>query len=188
MVARPHSRFGLRPFLPEDAAVLADIFRASIEHLTEEDYNPSQQEAWAATADDVAAFAERLASRLTIVATFDGQPVGFVAIQGAGFAANDSGDGRGPGITQGRAAHIDMLYVHPEMAGQGAGATLCDAAEKLAAGRGATDLTVDSSDTAYDFFLRRGFAADRRNTVAVGNEWLSNTTMKKPLAIERRDQ
>ncbi len=75
-----------------------------------------------------------------------------------------------------------MLYVHPAAAGQGVGTMLYDAVEKLAAARGAAQLTVDASDTAREFFEHRGFRAEQRNTVSVGNEWLGNTTMKKKLA------
>ena len=58
--ASPHdgpraSAFALRPFLPQDTPMLAEIFRASVEGLTEDDYNPAQQEAWAAEADDLEA-------------------------------------------------------------------------------------------------------------------------------------
>ena len=35
-----------------DAEIVAAIFRASIEQLTEGDYNPSQQDAWAWYSDD----------------------------------------------------------------------------------------------------------------------------------------
>jgi hypothetical protein len=45
MMARAHPTFALRPYLPQDAAMLAEIFRASIEELTEDDYTPPQQEA-----------------------------------------------------------------------------------------------------------------------------------------------
>ena len=75
-----------------------------------------------------------------------------------------------------------MLYVHPAAAGQGAAAMLCDALEKLAAARGAKELTVEASDTASGFFEKRGFSARTRNTVTLGGEWLANTTMIKPLA------
>ncbi len=160
--ARP--RLALRPYLPDDAPVLAAIFRASIEDLTDEDYNPAQQDAWASAADDEAAFAERLASRLTLVGTLEGSPAGFIALEGA--------------------HHIDMLYVHPAAAGQGVGAMLCDALERLSASRGTAHLTVEASDTAREFFARRGFIAEQRNTVSVGNEWLANTTMKKQLAAK----
>ena len=46
----------LRPYLPADAAVLAEIFQASIEELTGDDYSAAQQAAWASLADDEAAF------------------------------------------------------------------------------------------------------------------------------------
>ena len=52
MMARAAPDFALRPFLPADAPLLAEIFRASIEELTEDDYSEAQQEAWAAAADD----------------------------------------------------------------------------------------------------------------------------------------
>ena len=76
---------------------------------------------------------------------------------------------------------IDMLYVHPAVAGKGVGAQLCDALEKLAAARGAEKLTADASDTALGFFEHRGFVPQRRNTVPRNDEWLANTTVQKQL-------
>ena len=75
-----------------------------------------------------------------------------------------------------------MLYVHPSVVGQGVASMLCDALEKLAAARGAKSLTVDASDTAQDFFTKRGYVAKQRNTVTINGEWLANTTMQKTLA------
>jgi putative acetyltransferase len=161
VTARPQSKLAMRPMLPEDAPLLAEIFRASIEELSGDDYSEAQQEAWASAADDEEEFAARLAGELTLVATHAGAAIGFAAL-----ADN---------------TRIDMLYVHPAAAGQGAGAMLCDALEKLAAARGSKELTVDASDTARGFFERRGFVAKTRNTVSLGGEWLANTTMTKPL-------
>jgi putative acetyltransferase len=79
---------------------------------------------------------------------------------------------------------LDMLYVHPAAAGQGAGAMLADAIEKLAAARGAAMLKVDASDNALGFFQKRGYQAQQRNTVTVNDEWLANTTLHKPLAAK----
>ena len=59
---------------------------------------------------------------------------------------------------------------------------LCEALEKLAGGRGAKSLTVDASDNAEAFFLKRGYIGKQRNTVTVNGEWLANTTMQKTLA------
>ena len=150
--------------VPTDAPFLAEIFRAAIEELAAEDYSETQREAWASTADDEEEFGRRLAGELTLVATYGGSAVGF-----ASLADNTK---------------IDMLYVHPAAAGQGAAALLCDALEKLAAARGAKELTVDASDTASGFFEKRGFIAKTRNTVTIGDEWLANTTMTKPLAAK----
>jgi putative acetyltransferase len=166
MSARAHPRFALRPFLPQDTPLLAEIFRASVEELTEDDYNPAQQEAWAAEADDLEAFGERLAKHLALIATMEGSPIGFITLDGP--------------------TEIGLFYVHPAATGQGVGAMLYDAIEKLASSRGAPHLSVDASDTALPFFQTRGFVAQQRNSVSVGNEWLSNTTMKKVLAAKER--
>ena len=166
MSATAHPKSALRPYLPADAPFLADIFRASIEELTGDDYTQEQQQAWAASADDLTAFAERLASRLTLVATLGGSVVGFAALEG-----NDK---------------LDMLYVHPAVAGQGIGAMLLDALEKLAAARGTAKLTVQASDSASGFFQHRGFVAMTRNSVLRGDEWLANTTMEKKLTEPQR--
>ena len=161
MNPRPLPQLAMRPMLPTDVPLLAEIFRAAIEELTADDYSEAQQEAWASAADDEEAFGAKLAHELTLVATYDGAAVGFAALA----------DNR----------RIDMLYVHPAAAGQGAGAMLCDALEKLAAARGGKEISVDASDAARGFFEKRGFSAQSRNTVSLGDEWLANTTMTKPL-------
>jgi putative acetyltransferase len=160
MTSRPPA--GLRPFLPADAPLLAEILRASIAELTSDDYNGAQQAAWMAVADDEAAFAARLGGELTLIAIIDGAPVGFASLKGTDV--------------------IDMLYVHPAVVRQGIGAQLCDALEKLAAARGATKLMADASDSAIGFFEHRGFLPQSRNTVRRNDEWLANTTVQKPLA------
>jgi putative acetyltransferase len=81
--------------------------------------------------------------------------------------------------------HIEMLYVHPAMVGQGVATMLIDALEKLATARGTEKLTVDASDSATGFFGKRGYVPQRRNTVSRGDEWLANTTMEKQLAAQR---
>src|SRR5216683_3698117 len=151
----------LRPFLAADTPVVAAIFVAAIEALTGDDYSEAQQEAWAAAAEDEEQFGKRLAGQLTLIATMQNSPVGFASLKGPD--------------------HIEMLYVHPSVTGQGVASMLCDALEKLAGSRGATKLTVDASDNASEFFRKRGYVATQRNTVTVNGEWLANTTMQKTL-------
>src|SRR5258705_11080815 len=151
----------LRPFLAADTPVLAAIFVAAIQELTGDDYGEAQQEAWASAADDEEQFGKKLAGELTLIATLQNSPVGFASLKGAD--------------------HIEMLYVHPSAVGQGVGAMLCDALERLAGARGAKALTVDVSDNAQEFFLKRGYVGKQRNTVTINGEWLANTTMQKAL-------
>jgi putative acetyltransferase len=153
--------FALRPFLIEDTPLLAEIFRASVEELAADDYSESQREAWTSVTENEEELARRLSGQLTLIATLNGAPVGF-----ASLAGNET---------------IDLVYVHPAAAGQGAGTMLIDALEKLGVARGAKRLTADVSDSAQDFFEKRGFTATQRNTVRRGGEWLANTTMEKKL-------
>jgi putative acetyltransferase len=157
--ASPH--LALRPMLPDEAPLLGEIFRASIMELTGDDYSQQQQEAWASAADDEAAFAKRLADEVTIVATMGGSPVGFASLE--------------------TTDRIGFFYVHPAAVERGVGAMLADALEKLAGARGAEALSVDASETAYAFFSSRGYVPQQRNSVRRGDEWLANTTMRKPL-------
>ena len=152
----------LRPYLASDTPMLAAIFVAAIKELTGDDYSEPQQEAWAAAAEDEDAFGKKLAEELTLIATMQNSPVGFASLKGTDT--------------------IDMLYVHPSVAGQGVGAMLVDALEKLAGARGAKALSVDASDTAVDFFRKRGYVAKQRNSVPRHGEWLANTTMQKQIA------
>lgn len=151
----------LRPFLPADMPLLADIFRDSIEELTGEDYSREQQEAWIAEADDEAAFAKKLSAMLTLVLTIDSEPVAFATMQ-------DNNK-------------IMLLHVSPAKAGQGLAGHLIDALERLAAARGTKTMRVDATDNALEFFTKRGYDMKQRNSVSLNGEWLANTSMEKPL-------
>jgi putative acetyltransferase len=150
----------LRPYLPADVHWCAKIFRASIEELAD-DYDADQREAWASRADDVAGFGAKLARELTLLAVIDGAVAGFASLKGADA--------------------IDMLFVDPEFARQGAGGALIEALTKLAEARGAKRLTVEASDAARPLFERRGFVAQKRNVVNICGQRLANTTLTKAL-------
>ena len=152
----------LRPFLPADTKALQDLFAQSIEELTADSYDEEQRTAWVETAEDAAKFGARLTAGLTLVVGSGGDYQGFATLKDNTL--------------------LDLLYVHPFSAGQGVGTTLVDALERIAAARGSTEITVDASDTALPFFEKRGYVATQRNARNLGDVWLSNTTMKKPLA------
>ena len=151
-----------------DVPLLAEIFRASIEELTAEDYSEAQQEAWARSPTMRKRSAAKLAAR-----------------------ADAGGDFRrrtGRLRFARRQTRIDMLYVHPAATGQGAGRA-CDAIEKLAArARRQGRSRVDASDTARGFFEKRGYTPRAARRVSLDGEWLANTTMIKPLPGRRNGQ
>ncbi len=151
----------LRPYLPADAMALRELFAQSIEELTAEDYTEDQRLAWIAEAEDGSAFAARLGAMLTLVVTEGGDPVGFASLK-------DN-------------SRIEMLYVHPHHVREGFGTTLLDALERIAAARGAEAIEADASDTAVLFFASRGYAGQHRNSLPIDDQWLTNTTMRKPL-------
>lgn len=152
----------LRPYLPADANALREVFAQSIEELTQDDYSEDQRLAWISVAEDTDAFARRLAGAVTLVVQIGGAYAGFASLK----------DNR----------VLDMLFVHPYHVGQGVGTALADALERIAAARGATEITVESSDTAQAFFEDRGYVAIERNSKPIEDQWLANTTMQKQLA------
>ena len=153
----------MRPYLPKDAAGLADLTEVSIDDLAAEDYSADQRAAWAVFVGDELAFANRLAAQLTLVVEGEDGLVGYASLK----------DNR----------LIDLLYVHPDHARRGVASLLCEALEKLATARGTAVISADASDNAQPFFEQRGYRARQRNTVMRNGEWLANTTMEKKLAV-----
>ncbi|WP_424363768.1 N-acetyltransferase family protein [Methylocystis parvus] len=155
-----HAAPTLRPFLLADAPRLAVLFRESIEALTEDFYDEGQRAAWAARADDEAAFTAKLAKALTIVALVGGEIAGFASLKDNTL--------------------FDMLYVHPDFARRGVGSALLDAIGKARRARNEKTYRRGLRRRAQ-FFARRGYTAQSRNTVELDGEWLGRTRMTKEL-------
>jgi putative acetyltransferase len=68
----------MRPMLPEDVPLLAEIFRASIEELTGDDYSEAQQAA--GRPRTMSRVGGAFAGELTLVATHGAQGGGFAAL------------------------------------------------------------------------------------------------------------
>ena len=155
----------IRDVRPDDLPGLVALFHGTVRALGAGHYTPQELAAWAPADLDPEDWRPRLARNTALVAEEDGALLGFAELSPEGA--------------------VDMLYVHPAAAGQGVGSMLIDALERLAGGRGVSKLNVDASDSARGFFEKRGYAAQQRNSVSVGDEWLANTTMQKQLAAKR---
>ena len=151
----------LRPYLPEDLPRLGVITRAAIEELAAEDYDAEQRAVWASSFEDEARFGAKLESYVVLLAVAGDTVAGYVALKDEDL--------------------VELLYVAPEFARQGIATFLCRAIELLAAGRKATKLRVQASDTAQPLFETLGYTPKQRNTVSLHGQWLANTTMEKTL-------
>ena len=130
----------LRPFGKDRADDLMEIFVLAIQRTCAKDYSEEQRDAWASSLGKDA-LAARLESSLALLAFLGDRPIGFGNLEG----------GR----------HLDLLYVHPDYQGLGAGSMICAALEAHAGGY----FHAEASLTARGFFQRRGYSLLREESV-----------------------
>ena len=154
---------GIRAYVPDDAAPLADLVRASVLELGAFDYAPAQVDAWAARLPDAAAMARRCADgrHVWVAVDDDGNLLGFTDLEGDG--------------------HIDMLYVAPQAKGQGVADALTDAVIASARGEQLPRLHVEASEAARRFYLRRGFTELHRRDIIIDGVAIHNFAMESLL-------
>lgn len=145
----------IRPFRPEDGPAAARLFRATILAVNRNDYGEAACRAWAAGADDEAAWTASFAGHAAFAAEEDGALLGF-------------GDVRPDG-------YVDRLFVHASRQGEGIGTALLAALVRAA---GVRRLCTEASLTARPFFLARGWRVVRRQTVERRGVRLENVLME----------
>ena len=157
--------FSVRPYRPEDALSLVDIFVRAINDLGPKDYSSEQVTAWAALAPTAEAFHQKMSDgRTTLVAAgVDDRPVAFCDLEADG--------------------HIDLFYCHPSAAGKGATTPLYHAIEDRARSQNQRRLYTEASEAAQRFFLRQGFSNLGRRDFTIGDVAIHNYAMEKTLAI-----
>ncbi|MFN3714058.1 MAG: GNAT family N-acetyltransferase [Alcanivoracaceae bacterium] len=152
--------FEIRPLAPTDAPALRQVFRDAIGTLASKHYEPVALQAWQASADDPD-FASRLDQGLTLVATLQGEHIGFAQL----FPQN----------------HIEMLYLSPQGSGLGIATLLCQHLEDEARIAGSRELTTASSLAAQRFFESMGFQVIGEETVRRQGVALTRLQMRKVL-------
>lgn len=125
----------IRYYEHQDLKEMILLFHNTVIKINSKDYNESQIKVWAKTLDtiDMCAWHQQFENSKTIVAVKDQLIVGFINIYDNGY--------------------LDKLYVHHNYQGQGIATMLCDVAE----GSVSNPISVDSSITAYEFFINRGY-------------------------------
>jgi ribosomal protein S18 acetylase RimI-like enzyme len=131
------SRVAIRRAAPSDGAFLA--------RLGQEAFGDFDLRAGETTLGIV-----RQAGMITLVATVDGEAVGFVSVE----------------LGRGGVGHVQAIAVRATERGRGFGQRLLVAAERAAGARGATLLhltTAQANVEAVALFLKHGFAIERRH-------------------------
>jgi putative acetyltransferase len=147
----------IRSYRAADCHAIADLFHAAVHAIDDSAYSAAEQEAWAPTPPDYAAWQLRLAQRQPWVALQDARVVGFIELEPDG--------------------HIDCLYVHPALQRQGIAGRLLQHLMQEAKKRGIAQLHVEASAVARPFFEARGFALQARNSVVRRGQTLINYRM-----------
>ncbi len=156
----PALPFEIRPLEPKDRPRLPALFRASIQGLAHPDYGAEQLRDWAAEADRET-FTAELEKGVTVVALEFGQPVAF-----AQLAPLD---------------YLNMLYVHPDSAGEGMATLLFQYLEDEARIHGVDTIRTHASRTARRFLAGSGFEEVAAETVQQGCSALERFRMEKRL-------
>ncbi|MBI2517897.1 MAG: GNAT family N-acetyltransferase [Opitutae bacterium] len=152
----------LRPYRPEDAPALAQLFRETIHTVNRRDYTPAQVEAWAPAQIDLARWQAKLASEEVVVAEVGGELAGFCSWTADGY--------------------LNFIFVHHAQQRKGIAAALYTAAEQALRAQGLARIHTQASVTAQPFFARQGFTVVKHQLVHVRGVDLPNAVMEKSLA------
>jgi ribosomal protein S18 acetylase RimI-like enzyme len=150
----------LRPYRPEDAPRLAEVFHAAVHAVPDDLYGPAARAAWSPRVDPEK-HATRAARIPPLVATVAGEVVGFMSLEPDG--------------------HLDMAYVHPRHGRRGIATALYARLEADAEARRLGRLFAEVSDAARPFFEARGFVAQHANAVPRRGQVLRNWAMARRL-------
>lgn len=120
-----------------DAAAILQIRAASINALTRSHYSPAEVEDWCGTRTPEMYHAP-IEQKIVLLDEQDDEPVAF---------------GQLDPVT----SIVDALYVHPSWARRGIGVNLLRALAEIAVERGLSELTLEASLNAVEFYRRAGY-------------------------------
>jgi putative acetyltransferase len=150
---------GTRRYEARDLDGVLALFSRSVRELASRDYTPAQLAAWAPEHPDRDAWGKRLAEGGVFISERGGRLAGFARIADDGC--------------------FDLLYVHPEHAGQGVARDLARHVLAWARERGLERLFADVSLTAIPFFERIGFRVIEAQSVERRGVALRNFRMER---------
>lgn len=158
------SAVAIRDYVRSDAADTLAVFTEAIIKTASAHYTAAQILAWAQPGQrDISFWHAAMESRGSVVATIEGEVVGF----------SDNSPG----------GYIDMMFVSPLHLRRGVARRLLESVEGRARAAGVSELTSDVSITARPFFERYGFeVVTEQHPVKAGVELTNYKMRKAPLA------
>lgn len=143
-----------------DLPAMTNLFRETVWHINSKSYTPDQVRVWAAAADHMERWVQKLQQQFVILAMREDLLVGFGSL---------------------RQDYVDLLYVHKDWQGQGIAGLIYDVLEQRAMVYGMQALATDASVFAVPFFARKGYIfVTTRHYILDGVE-ISNSRMVKSL-------
>ncbi|MEH3033808.1 MAG: GNAT family N-acetyltransferase [Aeromicrobium erythreum] len=153
----------LRRYRLDDAAATSEVFVRAVRQTASRDYDAQQVDAWVDARRDLVAWAVARQAARTVVAERDGRVVGFTDVDDTGY--------------------VDMLFVDPDVAGQGVASLLLDHVETQARTKGVQRLSAHASITAAPVFVAKGFTVEQERNPVLGGVRFTNFLVAKSLEV-----
>lgn len=162
----------IRPFRDDDAPTLAALTQGAIREIGAQAYTDEQVEAWATRHPGAERFLARASAGDHILVAADGEE------QAVAYAVLERPE-KG-------AAHLDMLYCHPDHTKRGLADQLLAQCEAAARAEETTRLFTEASELARPAFERAGYDVIHRRDFGINHNGRSvaihNYAMEKQLA------
>lgn len=146
----------LREYMTSDCDQLARLFFQTVHSVNAKDYTKEQLDVWATGNVDLNRWDMSFKEHYTIIATDNGEIVGFGDIDSSGY--------------------LDRLFVHKDHQHKGIATAICDELESSVTGK---KIITHSSITAKPFFEKRGYRVKKEQTVVRNGISLTNFIMEK---------
>lgn len=151
----------IRRLLDDEYYDVVQLITQTVHSVCINDYTKEELDAWAPENFDINKFRRNLSHCYNLVAFEKGKLVGFISVERSGY--------------------INRLYTHKDFLRRGIATALYNKAEEWAKENGICEMSLDSSKTAEEFYLKLGFVKSGVSVMTHGNVVFRNTVMKKIL-------
>ena len=156
----------IRTYTSADLESVVGLFTQTVHTVSSCYYSPGEVEAWAPLQPDMAEWGRFFDKRYTLVMDSDDGITGFGCLNTDGST-------------------IDMLFTHHAHQNEGIGSAILEALEKEAMQRGATEVKLTTSATAWAFYQKRGYQYHHSEKKAYGSLIFDCQVLCKALPVFR---